>query len=139
MLDAVFYLLRSGCSWRNLPNDFPPWKSVYTQYRMWMKSGVFEKIHSFLRRKIRKTKGKLSMPTVGIVDSQSVKITDKGWIHGYDVGKKINGRKRHIITDTNGLIIKAKVTEANLGDRKGLSVLLGSLSEEFQKLKKNIR
>jgi transposase len=138
MLDAILYLLRTGCSWRHLPNDFPPWKSVYTQYRNWIKSGTFEKIHTFLRNKSRRMKGHLPIPSTGIVDSQSVKITDRGGLHGYDGGKKINGRKRHILTDTQGYLIKVKVTEANYGDRKGLESLLESLAGKFHRLKKNM-
>lgn len=138
MLDAIFYLLRTGCSWRHLPNDFPPWKSVYTQYRVWVKSGVFEEIHEFLRKKVRSSKNKSRAPTVGVADSQSVKVSDRGGLHGYDGGKKINGRKRHIITDTEGLLLKVKVTEANWGDRAGLLNLLESLQGKFSKLKKNL-
>lgn len=97
--DAIFYVLRIGCSWRNLPHDFPKWQSVYTQLRRWKEQGLVEFLHEKLNKKLRALKGKLE-PFISIVDSQSVKTTDKGGPNGYDGAKKINGRKRHILVDS---------------------------------------
>ena len=136
MLDAVLYILRTGCSWRHLPKDFPSWMAVYSQYRTWVKKGTFLLIHEALAKKIRKISNKESSVRAAIVDSQSVKVSDRGGLHGYDGGKKINGRKRHILTDMNGNILELRLTEANFGDRKGLKSLLSSMRKKFPNLKK---
>ena len=101
VINALFYLNRTGCQWRNLPKDFPKWKTVYTVFRRWRIAGVWKKIHDALNRIIRKIKGKKATPSVGIIDSQSADTTDVGGRErGYDAGKNVNGRKRYIMIDT---------------------------------------
>jgi len=138
LLNTIFYLLRTGCSWRHLPHDFPPWKTVYTQFWRWRKANFFEKIHHVIRKELRKRLGREEEPSGGIIDSQSIKTTERGGVKGYDGGKKIKGRKRHILVDTQGFILTAKVTEANMNDRDGLEYLLAKKEELFKKLKKNM-
>ena len=104
IVNAVLYLARSGCSWRMLPHDFPPWKTVSYYFYTWRDSGVWERVHAALRADIRAAAGKEPTPSAGIIDSQSVKTTEAGGPKGYDGGKKIAGRKRHLFVDTLGLI-----------------------------------
>jgi putative transposase len=111
ILDAVFYLLKSGCQWRMLPRDFPPWKTVFHYFRRWRMDGTWEKLNRALRRRLRGCLGRDPKPSAGIVDAQSVKSTGVGGQErGFDGGKKVRGRKRHILVDTEGLVVEARYT-----------------------------
>jgi putative transposase len=136
LLDAVFYLLRTGCQWRQLPHDFPPWGTVAAQYHHWRTSGVWEKIHHTLYAQVRKQEGKLPRPTAAILDSQSVKTSEGGPERGHDAGKKINGRKRHLLVDTLGLLIACVVHGANVQDYNGCEAVLDKAKARFPRLKK---
>lgn len=136
LLDAIFYILRSGCQWRLLPKDFPPWGTVASQFYRWRKSGVWDLLHNALHARTRVAAGKAPRPTAGIIDSQSVKTTEVGGERGYDGGKKVTGRKRHVTVDTLGLLITVVVHAANLQDYDGAKAVLQRTKQRFPRLKR---
>jgi putative transposase len=135
ILDAVFYVLKSGCQWRMLPRDFPPWKTVFHYFRRWRIDGTWERMNRALRRRSREKLGRDPEPSAGIVDAQSVKTTGVGGEQrGFDGGKKVRGRKRHILVDTEGLLVEARVHSARVPDQDGIKRLLDPARDRLPRL-----
>ena len=134
VINAILYLVRSGCAWRMLPSDFPPWSTVHGYYRRFRLAGIWQEIHDSLREQVRVEAGREATPSAAIIDSQSVKTTEKGGVRGYDAGKKINGRKRHIVVDTIGLILAVVVHSAGIQERDGAKLVLSRVIGRFPRL-----
>jgi putative transposase len=136
VLNGIFYILRGGCAWRMMPTDLPPWSTCYDYFRKWRNDATWAKINDTLRTQVRRGAGRKKSPSMGIIDSQSVKTTERGGPHGKDPFKKVNGRKRHLVVDTLGMVVAAAVHSAGIQDRDGAKLVLGKMVGRFPRLKK---
>ena len=135
VINAILFVARSGCAWRLIPHDLPPFGTVYGYFRAFKAAGVWKKLHDNLRENVRRASGRKPTPSAAIIDSQSVKTTEVGGVRGYDAGKKINGRKRHIMVDTMGMVIAVVVHEASIQDRDGAKLVFEKFKQGFTRLK----
>jgi putative transposase len=136
VINAMLYVVVSGIQWRMLPSDYPKWKSVYHYFRIWRDDGSWRRIHDTLRAAVRQKAGRHKHPTAGCIDSQSVKSVQIPGLRGYDKGKNVNGRKRHILVDTMGLLLAVVVTAAIVSDPAGARLLFARLGGAGKKLRR---
>ena len=135
IMDAILYILATGCQWRALPKDFPPFTTVQHYFYNWRDRKVWQRINRLLVERTRRGAGRKRTPSAGIIDSQTVKTTENGGPCGFDAGKKIKGRKRHIVTDTEGSVLAGQIHAANIQDRDGAVPLLKHIGLLFPKLR----
>jgi len=136
VISAIFYVVKTGCQWRALPRDYPKWQSVYYYFRHWRDDGTWQRIHDTLRAALRRQAGRHKHPTAGCLDSQSVKSAAGPGRRGYDSGKKVKGRKRHLLVDTLGLVQGVVVTAASVSDPAGARQIFQRLGGGSKKLRK---
>ena len=136
MVNACCYALRTGCAWRLLPKTFPPWQATYKAFSRWAAAGVFEAMHDRLRQQWRDRMGKAPEPSAAIIDAQSTRSTAQGGNTGFDAGKKVKGRKRHLVVDTLGLLLAVTVTAASVQDRDAAAEVVAQACTKVPGLKK---
>lgn len=136
LVNACMYIVRTGCAWRLLPGNFPPWRAVYSAFRRWARAGTFEALHDRLRQQWRDRVGKAPEPTAAIIDAQSTRSTPQGGDTGFDAGKKVKGRKRHLVVDTLGLLLAVSITAASVQDRDGAAAVVAHACAKVPGLKR---
>jgi putative transposase len=136
VLDGIFYITRGGCSWRMMPVDLPPWSTCSDYFYKWRDDGTWSRVNDSLRTQVRHRGGRRKSPSMGIIDSQSVRTTEQGGPRGKDAHKKVSGRKRHLVVDTLGMVVSAVVHSAGIQDRDGAKLVLKKMVGRFPRLKK---
>jgi putative transposase len=136
VINAMLYIVVTGCQWRMLPHEYPKWQSVYAYFKQWRDDGTWQRIHDTLRAEVRRRAGRHKHPTAGCLDSQSVKTTPVAGVRGFDSGKLVKGRKRHVLVDTMGLLLAVVVTAASVSDPAGARLLFARLGGACKKLRK---
>lgn len=136
VVNGILYVAHTGAQWRYLPHDLPDWQSVYHYFRLWKKNGTLKRLHDTLRGKVRKKAGRKEQPTASVLDSQSVKTTEEAETKGYDGGKQVKGRKRHLLVDTLGLMLLAWMTTADVHDGSAAHAILPMAAKEYPTLRK---
>ncbi len=136
VVNAILYVVVGGIQWRMLPRDFPKWQSVYYYFRQWRKAHVWQRLHDRLRAEVRHAAGRHKHPTAGCLDSQSVKTTQVPGLRGFDAAKNINGRKRHLLVDTLGLLMTIVVTAASVQERDGARLVFARINGSGKKLRR---
>ena len=135
VVDGILYVVRGGVPWRMLPHDLPPWGTVHFYYRSWRIDGTWARVMDVLRTRLRHADGRKKSPSAAIVDSQSIKTSEGGEARGFDMGKKVTGRKRHLVVDTTGLLLAVFVHSASVQDRDGAKLVLARLAGRFPRLR----